>query len=836
MTSGAAVGFAALSGDGMRTCSMVYARPFNADAMVKRLLQGHACETNFRLMECSLSASSMTSMTVECDGEHVYVGVLLLETLGFGFAAKASTQTQGAGQNVVEVLWLPWNDGTGFLQFGAGPASEVWFNSHWPYRDGRRDLSARPRFEADWHVQAYGEDVARVVIFKFARTDIFSPEAKAVGFNVMRSELRNEENSAWVSKSSFFGDPACTGLLLTDQNQVDQGPFVQDPPVHAEHQPQAASTSAPTASKCHQLPASKPRPTPQLAVTYDFPDESLNAPYTPELLRKELLVLRDAGVSRIDWIDYPFWCSSFARLAQEPAESSASLPYTQNKIDFARQTCQAFEGQILRHAAVLTRELGMAFHTVIKPFDLWPKWTMPHTSASAAANRSRNGRHVSWGDPFLEAHGNQYAFARNGAWETKAAGPITQLTFWSDNTLPTAFDASQIRLWFSDDNVQYQQLPSCNIQQGVAMRQRMTCSPAGDQIIDGEHEDVRFIRLNGFEIKARYLAVEVVESAVDTFSQPLCRCDYPQGFGNQRFSLIEARARDGSSISITIGWPAGKKRSRFEFNYSSNKAEWACVSEAMQRRLTVEPGVMIPLATGHDPHMAGMLEPSFTQVQDYWLEHYIQRAIDVGANGVDVRVAHHQGCSSWLDYGWAEPVLTAFRERIGRDPKPVNEDYQTMRRIRGQAYTNWLRRSKTMLAAANMTLEHHLESRMVTPVAHDTYLQIHWDWQRWLDEGLVDGLNLKYLGAANSFVHQQLLPRAKRNGASIRVIDAPLDPRNHPRAVESHGYYLQMIADAGLDGLSLYEAWTYLRTTPDGDLVRRGNAGPIFEQFASMLK
>ncbi|MHC4886344.1 MAG: hypothetical protein ACYTGH_14800, partial [Planctomycetota bacterium] len=189
----------------------------------------------------------------------------------------------------------------------------------------------------------------------------------------------------------------------------------------------------------------------------------------------------------------------------------------------------------------------------------------------------------------------------------------------------------------------------------------------------------------------------------------------------------------------------------------------------------------------------------------------------------------------WLSYLYSEPCLETFRERRDREPKPKGEDYEELRRIRGEFHTQFLREAKSLLADAGMKLESHVESRMTTGPECDTYTQIHWDVATWIDEGILDGVNLKYLQTANPWVQREVLPRAKARGIPVHEVAAIGDPRSQPRTPEMAADWLENAIRHGGSGLDLYELWVYLRTTPEGKLFHRGCSKQIFARLKEVL-
>jgi len=229
-------------------------------------------------------------------------------------------------------------------------------------------------------------------------------------------------------------------------------------------------------------------------------------------------------------------------------------------------------------------------------------------------------------------------------------------------------------------------------------------------------------------------------------------------------------------------------------------------------------------------YLPGFLDCSHAAAQDFFLAK-LRRGLRAGADGISLRLAHHVGCVDWLSYMWAEPVLAEFRRQTGRDPEPCNEDYTRGRTIRGAFYTQFLRRASAMARKAGKTFIHHLENRMLAPADADCYCQIYWDWRQWMREGLVDEIDLKYIGPDHSACTEEILPLAKRLGIRVNWISAEGEPRSRPRSLNESELLVERARAAGLDGINLYELWLYRRMTTHGHPVTRGGGEAIVRKM-----
>ena len=267
----------------------------------------------------------------------------------------------------------------------------------------------------------------------------------------------------------------------------------------------------------------------------------------------------------------------------------------------------------------------------------------------------------------------------------------------------------------------------------------------------------------------------------------------------------------------------------------ANEASWARLDVGLERLLSFRGNSMaLGLSTRHQPYLPGFLEPSFEEVRSFWLDK-LQRGLDAGADGISVRIAHHVGCVDWLSYAYAEPVIEEFHRRAGRAPEPKNEDYTLIRRIRGDFYTDFVREASARAHRARKKFHHHLENRMLVPPDYDCYSQIHWDWRTWIEERLVDEVDLKYIGPDHPDCYREIVPLARRHGIKVNYISPEPEPRSQPRSIRDSPLVLQRAKSAGLNGINLYELWLYRRMTDRGHPMTRGSGEAIIREMRAML-
>ncbi|HOL50332.1 MAG TPA: hypothetical protein PLW07_07090, partial [bacterium] len=170
------------------------------------------------------------------------------------------------------------------------------------------------------------------------------------------------------------------------------------------------------------------------------------------------------------------------------------------------------------------------------------------------------------------------------------------------------------------------------------------------------------------------------------------------------------------------------------------------------------------------------------------------------------------------------------------EPEADGMDYEKIRRIRGEFFTNFLRDSRKMAGKFNKKISIHFEPGIEVTPEFDTRMQIHWDWQTWIREGLMDEIHLKYWSSQNTWIHSNVLPAARKMGISVYIEDQATDPRSDIRAIELIENIIRETKNAGFDGYIFYETWTYVMLNRKGIPMPRGNAEGIIRTAFGMVQ
>lgn len=798
---------------------------FDAAAVRREMAKRAAADwmrSSFSVVDALLRPSTLTTIDVRRDADTLYLSYFWFTPGAEGKCDPGTAKGDGTGvSDGLEAIFSPCGDRLGFLQFGLA-GTEKWMHCYWPYHDGRRNLARRMRFDAEWQpVESYGEMNARFVTFKFKVDEIAAPESRGlVGFNAMRTDLKLGENSAWnYIPGTGFSCSSGHGWLRLDDN----APY-----------PDEAVAGTPAAAR--KLAAARARAkgrAPKLYVTYDFPDEMVGGPYDKATLEREFSYLKAHGVTRIYWIDYPDWVKGLTADEDGMKHNWAGRKLMAN----LPATVRNLGGDPFFFAAKLAHRLGLEFYSVIKPYDLQtgtPR-AVPPEGCTFAGIPVLGGRLFPW-DAFVRRN-PQFGFRRNPAWTTAPYdAELRKVTVFTGSDEAFPFKAEEAELYTSLDNLTYEKVAAKAAIRQVE-RPAWEWTPAGRTAGVGT-ERVWALEFTGIPGKARYAAVKFP------------KWESAWRYRNARFLAFEVEDAKGP-VAITFsqiprGQNAGVSKGRdfrtngLEFFHDGGSACWSDASEYMEMPFAIGPGGVFGFGVGQGELRPDMLDPSHPEVQDHFVDFFIRRAIEADVDGVDVRIANHHCCQEWLAYAYAEPVLRTFRERFGREPRAEFADYERIRRIRGEGHTAFLRKAAALLHAKGKKLHHHFEARMITEPKFDTYDQIHWDWRTWLEEGIVDGLSLKYVGAFNWRFDGEVLPLARKKGAEVNMISFPADPRlcSAPailRAPEIGGNVWDLCRLGGFDALNVYEVWVYLRTTPSGDWIFRGAADAMFKTWKARL-
>jgi len=147
------------------------------------------------------------------------------------------------------------------------------------------------------------------------------------------------------------------------------------------------------------------------------------------------------------------------------------------------------------------------------------------------------------------------------------------------------------------------------------------------------------------------------------------------------------------------------------------------------------------IARGVNEYLPGMLCEDYPEVQEFWMGR-VRECLDAGVDGIDIRIASHTGnMQDPAAFGFDEPLLDEYRRQAGGEPAAY--DFVTRVRIRGQFFTQFLRKAADEIHASGKPVLAHVYSSFATGNMYLLGRMGVWpDWERWVRD-IVDGITFR---------------------------------------------------------------------------------------------
>ena len=185
----------------------------------------------------------------------------------------------------------------------------------------------------------------------------------------------------------------------------------------------------------------------------------------------------------------------------------------------------------------------------------------------------------------------------------------------------------------------------------------------------------------------------------------------------------------------------------------------------------------------------------------------IEEMLAAGVDGIDFRIENHGTHTDYEDeYGYNEAVLAECARRGSRDA-------ETIAKVRGEAYTKFLRKAKALVASRGKQMRINLNIDWFRPdpppprrLAYP--LNIDFEWRRWVEEGLLDEgiLRLYHLPFDSIFsdpVAAEMIAKCEGKGIPL-VVNRYINP-GYPEE------FARVLEDKCFSGFVIYEAASFLR-------------------------
>lgn len=550
----------------------------------------------------------------------------------------------------------------------------------------------------------------------------------------------------------------------------------------------------------------------RLEVLVDFPDDALMSPVpiTPAHIDSMMATLRDMGVKRVSWCYYGDGHGGYLM----PSGYNAKWRNYAATLDAL--------GNPLRVAAEAAHRHDLQLYAYYKPYETGPAVYYPEGSPDARqfARIRHRGGWLTWLDPFVVDHPDLRIKHRPDNTTGDFSGiPICALKLIKRDDSPTRVTREHLQIWTSQHNHGYQQL-------GMDFKVREAVEPStrevrdvGGRVVTRRGDPVRVLTLSGFALTDPYVLVttDFTDGAPD--------------FQNTGTDMLIALDAAGSEILgvFTHGnaiWEAG----RVDFR------DWGLVFDNGRGRILVHldaPNAsgrkgLVAFARGRNDYLPGALCETEPAVRAFWLE-CIREMLDAGVDGVDFRVENHGTHTDYYDeYGFNDVVLTECARR-------GKTDDATVAQVRGEAYTAFLRDAKALIAGRGKCMRINLNIDWFRPdppagrrLAYSE--NIHYDWRRWVEEGLLDeGILRMYElpldSIFNDAVAAEMIALCEKQGVPL-VVNRYVN-KDYPAE------FTRVHQDERFSGFIIYEAASCLRFSGEADCaLHNGVVRNICEMMA----
>lgn len=571
-----------------------------------------------------------------------------------------------------------------------------------------------------------------------------------------------------------------------------------------------------------ELPAPRyhvrPRDTLDLEICVDFPDDLYYAPYTEEMFAKLFAMYRDWGVKRCQWLYYGgkesgFWTSG------SPIGIHNGYNATVENV-----------GDIFTAAVKHAHDNGIEIFGLFKPFDTGIGMvTLPpnHPDAAEQGKLDRIGAAVTCIADFPAKRRDLIMQCKPGVAGPGNPEPITRIELVKEDDDKADFTVDDVRLFVSDDNHTYRpydgDLTRSETVEDVAVWEH---TPSGGRPTD-ETRSSRVMRFDDLHITEPFVAL-TVDSKTLSFANTLVNLLHVYGESGEHRCLtygIKSRMVDRwydiVSTPLNDTGHGGVDRMGVEFDvFPGSPSAVLPGFDAIAQRHYLERGDgLLAFARGKALTLTSAMSPGYDDACDYWLG-WARHILDAGADGIELRVRNHHSPLAWGEFGFEPPVRDAYLQRYGVDIWKTDDfDREAWRRLRGEQYTDLYRRMRKLAQARGKQMGLHVSPTLDLDPAIGGAMNMHFDWKRWIEDGLADYVTMKEVWP-NSRQGLELLTMTQPRG--VRAVFSPFANKiwknGEDPGVAIVKQNIQLAREGGCDSFQFYENCAIVRAHQDGTL------------------
>jgi hypothetical protein len=554
-----------------------------------------------------------------------------------------------------------------------------------------------------------------------------------------------------------------------------------------------------------------------LEALVDFPDDALQAgfPLTPQHIDRMMARLAELGIRRVAWGYYGDGRGGYLMPEGFREDYQGGWKHYAGTI---RQL-----GNPLKVAVEAGHRHGLEVYAYFKPYETGPAVLFPEGAPEARrwGRLDHLGGQLAWLDPFVVQNPTLRIARRSDDAPAQPTGAVRSIRLVKCDASPTRMTKEHLQVWTSPDNYRYQQKPvSFECSETVEKSAREIRDHQG-RVVTRQGAPVRVLLLSGLELLDKYILVTT------DFR------DGPGDFTNSGTAILAAFGEQGREIPATFAtggaiWAlplVDFRKGGLIFDYG-----WGAAPVTLDAPNGSGRSGFIAFTRGRNAFLPAALCETEPQVQGFWLA-CLEEMIAAGVDGVDFREENHSTHTDWPeDYGFNPSVLARCQGRPGTLLENVAE-------VRGEAYTEFLRKCKKRLEAAGKRMRYHLQVdffRASPPPARRLAYpaNLRFDWPRWLDERLMDEAVLRVFSYPltavwDDAIAQQMVERCRKRNIPVTV-NRYVGHGGAGLAAEVDRVY----RDSRLSGFIFYETCDYLKFSPSGECSL---ASPFVAQAAARV-
>lgn len=551
----------------------------------------------------------------------------------------------------------------------------------------------------------------------------------------------------------------------------------------------AVATAGVTMLACSFAPRAEAQQAPfRLEALVDFVDDAMAAVITPKHVDAMMAALHEMGVTRVSWAYYGDGHGGYL------TPSGLSGPWRNCAATWAAL------GNPLQVATEAAHRHGIELYAYYKPYETGPGISLPDGSPHGRefGRIRQKGGWLTWLDPFVVEHPQlRIRHKPDETLDDLSGVPICGLKLVKRDDSPTRVTAEHLQIWTSRLNHRYRRLDvELEVREEVAPSPRQVRDPNGT-VITEQGAPVRTLTLTGFRLTDPYILVTT------DFAEG------PADFVNAGTDLLVALDEQGNEIPGVFAtggaiWEASKVDFRdwgLLFDYGRGRSPVRLDAPNASGREG-----LIAFTRGRNEYLPGALCETEPQVREFWLS-CIEEMLDAGVDGIDFRIENHGTHTDYCEeYGYNEVVLA----QCAREGKT---DDATVAQVRGEAYTSFLRDARELIASGGKRMRINLNIDWFRPdpppgraLAYPA--NIHYDWRRWVQEGLLDEgilrmFQLPFDAVFSDAIAAEMIDSCEKKGIPLTV-NRYINPA-YP------GEFARVIEDGRFSGFIIYETASCLR-------------------------